>query len=127
MLTLPPAVRIYVAVEPVDIRKSFDGLSAAVREVLRLNPLSGHLFAFRNRRGDRLKILFWDRTGYWLYYKRLERGTFRLPAGVAAGDGSVEMEAAELSLLLEGIDLDGARRRPRWDPSRARAAIDMSL
>ena len=71
MLTLPPAVRIYVAVEPVDIRKSFDGLSAADREILRNDPLSGHLFVFRNRRADRMKILFWDRSGYCLVYKRL--------------------------------------------------------
>jgi transposase len=70
VLTLPPAVRIYVAVEPVDIRKAFDGLSAAVREILRQDPLSGHLFAFRNRRGDRLKILFWDRSGYCLFYNQ---------------------------------------------------------
>jgi transposase len=123
VLTLPPAVRIYVAVEPVDIRKAFDGLSAAVREILRQDPLSGHLFAFRNRRGDRLKILFWDRSGYCLFYKRLERGTFHLP--VAAGRAThVEMEAAELSLMLEGIDLRGARRRPRWDPSAARVAFE---
>jgi transposase len=123
VLTLPPAVRVYVAVEPVDIRKAFDGLSAAVREILRQDPLSGHLFAFCNRRGDRLKILFWDRSGYCLFYKRLERGTFHLPS--AAGHAThVEMEAAELSLMLEGIDLRGARRRPRWDPSAARAAFE---
>ena len=125
MLTLPPAVRIYVAAEPVDIRKSFDGLSAAVREVLRQNPLSGHLFAFRNRRGDRMKILFWDRSGYCLFYKRLERGTFRLPAEVDAAATHLEMEAAELSLMLEGIDLRGARRRPRWDPGEAAVCFDL--
>ena len=123
MLTLPPAVRIYVAVEPVDIRRSFDGLSAAVREVLRQDPLSGHLFVFRNRRGDRLKILFWDRSGYGLFYKRLERGTFQLP--VESTSTHVEMEAAELALMLEGIDLRGARRRPRWDPRAARVAFEV--
>lgn len=123
MLTLPPAVRVYVAVEPVDIRKAFDGLSAAVREVLRENPLSGHLFVFRNRRADKLKILFWDRSGYCLFYKRLERGTFRLPADVAETVTHLEMEAAELSLMLEGIDLRGARRRPRWDPREASACF----
>ena len=113
MLTLPPAVRIYVAVEAVDIRRSFDGLSAAVREVLRQDPLSGHLFVFRNRRGDRVKILFWDRSGYCLFYKRLERGTFRLPQGDAA---RLEIDAGELGLLLEGVDLVHVRRRPRWRP-----------
>jgi transposase len=124
VLTLPPAVRVYVAIEPVDIRKAFDGLSAAVREVLRENPLSGHLFVFRNRRGDRLKILFWDRSGYCLFYKRLERGTFHLPVDVDAGATHLEMESAELSLMLEGIDLRGARRRPRWDPHGTSAYFD---
>ena len=124
MLTLPPAVRVFVAVEPVDIRKAFDGLSAAVREILRENPLSGHLFVFRNRRGDRLKILFWDRSGYCLFYKRLERGTFQLPACARGPAPHLEMEAAELSLMLEGIDLRGARRRPRWDPHGASAYFD---
>lgn len=127
MLTLPPAVRIYVAAQPVDIRKAMDGLSAAVREVLRQNPLSGHLFAFRNRRGDRMKILFWDRSGYCLMYKRLERGTFRLPVEVDAAATHVEMEAADLSLMLEGIDLRGATRRPRWDPRDASACFDLHV
>ena len=127
MLTLPPSVRIYVAAEPVDIRKAMNGLSAAVREVLRQNPMSGHLFAFRNRRGDRIKILFWDRSGYCLFYKRLERGTFRLPVEVDAEAKHVEMEAAELSLMLEGIDLRGAKRRPRWDPRDASASFDLHV
>ena len=125
MLTLPPAVRIYVAVEPVDIRKSFDGLSAAVREILRNDPLSGHLFVFRNRRADRMKILFWDRSGYCLVYKRLERGTFHLPAEAAAHATHLEMESAELALMLEGIDLRGATRRPRWDPQHARVSLEV--
>jgi transposase len=125
VLTLPPAVRIYVAVEPVDIRRSFDGLSAAVREILRQDPLSGHLFVFRNRRADRVKILFWDRSGYCLFYKRLERGTFHLPSDATRHTRHVEMEAAELSLMLEGIDLRGARRRPRWDPQSARVALEV--
>jgi transposase len=93
------------------MRCSFDGLTARVASVLAADPFSGHLFVFRNRRGDRVKILFWDRSGFCLWYKRLERGTFRFPE--AAGS-SVEVEAAELMLLLEGIDLRGARRRPRW-------------
>jgi len=125
MLTLPPAVRIYVAVDPVDIRKAFDGLSAAVREILRHDPLSGHLFVFRNRRSDRLKILFWDRSGYCLVYKRLERGTFHLPAAAAEHATHLEMESAELSLMLEGIDLRGARRRPRWDPRGAAVSLEV--
>jgi transposase len=126
VLTLPPTVRIFVGVGPVDMRRSFDGLSAIVREVLRGDPLSGHLFAFRNRRGDRLKILWWDRSGYSLFYKRLERGTFALPLDAPRRDTHIEMEAAELSLMLEGIDLNGARRRPRWDPRPARTAFSPS-
>jgi transposase len=122
LLSLPPTARIFVGVSAVDMRRSFDGLSAVVREVLRENPLSGHLFVFRNRRGDRLKILWWDRSGYSLFYKRLERGTFQLPLDSPRRDTHIETESAELSLMLEGIDLNGARRRPRWDPRSARAA-----
>ena len=124
---LPPAVRIYVAVDPVDGRKGFDGLSATVREILEANPLSGHLFVFRNRRADRIKILFWDRSGYCLFSKRLERGTFRLPTDPPSGTTRIEMEAAELSLMLEGIDLRGAKRRPRWNPEIAKASFGSYL
>jgi len=111
MLSLPPAVQIYVASEPADMRKSFNGLTILVDEALDKNPLSGHLFVFCNRRGDRVKILYWDRSGFCIWYKLLERGTFHLPS-----DDSpyVEMSSAELSLLLEGIDLAGARRRLRY-------------
>lgn len=112
MLTLPPSVRVFLAAAPLDLRKSFDGLAAAARELLLQDPLSGHLFVFLNRRSDRVKILVWDRNGYWLMSKRLERGRFRTPVR----DGKVEIEAAELALMLEGIDLAGARRRPRWSP-----------
>jgi transposase len=109
---LPPSVRIFLAAAPLDLRKSFDGLAAATRELLAQDPLSGHLFVFLNRRSDRVKILVWDRNGYWLMCKRLERGRFRTPVR----DGKVEIESAELTLMLEGIDLAGARRRPRWTP-----------
>ena len=111
MFLLPPSVRIYIASEPADMRCSFDGLSARVRGVLEADPFCGHLFVFRNRRGDRVKILFWDRSGFCLWYKRLEKGTVRFPETTGA---KVQIEAAELALLLEGIDLRGARRRPRW-------------
>ena len=115
MLSLPPSVQIYVSLEVADMRRSFDGLAAMVVDILHENPLSGHLFVFRNRRGDRVKILYWDRSGYCLWYKRLEEGTFRFPVA----DGPyVEMAAAELGLLLEGIDLAGAQRRPRFEIRR---------
>lgn len=121
MLSLPWAGRIYLCTEPTDMRKGFDGLSGAVREVVGGDPLSGHLFVFVNRRRDRTKILVWEPTGFCIIYKRLERGTFRLPEAPAEGKQHVEVEASELSLMLEGIDLRGARRRPRWKP-KMRAA-----
>lgn len=114
MLTLPPTVQIFVSSEPADMRRSFDGLSALVLAVGH-DPLSGHLFVFRNRRGDRVKILCWDRSGFTLWYKRLEKGTFHLPRGQ---DGYVELEAAELMLLLEGIDLSNSRRQKRFRLAR---------
>ena len=113
MLSLPPAVRVFLASAPADGRRGIDGLAALVRETFGEDPLSGHLFVFRNRRGDRAKVLYWDRSGYWLLQKRLERGVFRFPKGEEA---RVEIEAAELGLLLEGIDLAGARRRERFTP-----------
>ncbi|MGH7859588.1 MAG: IS66 family insertion sequence element accessory protein TnpB [Candidatus Binatia bacterium] len=113
MLTLPPSVRVFLSTAPVDGRRGIDGLAALVREHFGDNPLSGHLFVFRNRRGDRAKILYWDRSGFWLLQKRLERGVFRFPSG----DGArIEVEAAELALVLEGIDLAGAKRRKRFTP-----------
>ena len=115
MLTWPRSVRVFLCAEPTDMRRSFDTLAEMTRQVLEENPQSGHLFVFRSRRADRVKILYWDRGGYALWYKRLETGQFHLPS---AQGKRVELEAAELSLLLEGIDLAGARRHRRYrDPS----------
>ena len=114
MWTLPSCVRIYVAAEPMDLRRGFDGLAAATRSVIGQSPLCGHLFVFLNRRRNRVKILAWDRTGYVLLYKRLERGTFELPTSPRRGDRHVELDSGELGLMLEGLDLRGARRRKRW-------------
>jgi transposase len=97
--------------EAADMRKSFDGLAALASNRLALDPLSGHLFVFLNKRRDRIKILYWDRDGMAVWAKRLERGTFRLPA---ATSGRVEMTTAELAALLAGIDLNTARRRVRY-------------
>jgi transposase len=116
MLTLPPSVRIFVAAEPIDLRRGFDGLAGAVRSIIRENPLSGHLFVFLNRRRDRAKILVWEASGFWLLYKRLERGCFRLPKEPADESRHVELSSSDLALMLEGIDLTGARRRPVWSP-----------
>jgi transposase len=111
VLTLSPAVRIYLATGATDLRRSIDGLAALVRERFDLDPLSGHLFLFRNRRGDRLKILAWDHGGFWVLYKRLEQGTFAWPA--EDQDDPVTMRSGDLVLLLSGIDLAQTRRR-RW-------------
>ncbi len=119
MLTLSPQVRIYLAAAPVDLRKGFDGLAAATRDIVRQDPLSGHLFVFVNRRRNRLKLLVWQPSGYLLLYKRLEKGRFQLPTAPRPGEQHIEIGAVELSLLLEGIDLRGARRRPQWVPPPA--------
>jgi transposase len=117
MLTLPPSVKIYIATAPVDMRKSFDGLSSAVQQRMQMDPLCGHLFVFFNKRSDQVRILFWDRSGFCILAKRLERGQFRPPA-CADNASHVDMEAAELGLILEGIDLQRAVRRPRWKPHK---------
>lgn len=121
MLTLPSTVRIYLAAEPVDLRKGFDALAATAREVIRADPLSGHLLVFMNRRANRMKILLWQPSGFLLLYKRLERGCFKLPRHPQPGSQHIEIEATELTLLLEGIDLRGSQRRSRWIPKKTLA------
>lgn len=115
MLTLPSSVRVYLAAQPVDLRRGHDGLVAMVRNVWRLNPFEGHLFVFVGRRMDRVKILVWDRNGFVLYYKRLSQGRFRMPA-IAAGATRVEMDATTLAMLLDGIDVRQVRRPAVWSP-----------
>lgn len=115
-MTLPSVVRIYLATEPVDLRRGFDGLAAATRSLMGADPMSGHVFVFVNRRRNRVKLLVWDRSGFVLLYKRLEKGTFTLPSRPTPGQRHVEVDAGELGLLLEGLDLRGARRRKRWVP-----------
>jgi transposase len=98
MLTLPPSVRIYVASQTTDMRKGFDGLMAIVKGQWSLDVYSGHLFVFFGRRGDRAKVLFWDRGGFVIYYKRLERGRFRMPR-MSADAQRAEMDATELAMF----------------------------
>jgi len=106
-------VRVYLCTSTTDMRKGFDTLAVLVRDGLGCDPMSGHLFLFVGRRRDRLKILYWDRDGYALWYKRLEQGTFRMP--VAKPDAaSIELKASELAMLLEGIDLRRIKRRKRF-------------
>lgn len=111
MLSLPAAVRVFVAVAPADLRKGFDGLAQVTRDTIAQDPLSGHFFVFSNRRRDRIKILYWDRDGWVVWMKRLERGTFRWPT--LASD-HVEWTAVELAAVLGGIDLKATRKRPRF-------------
>jgi transposase len=122
VLTLPSTVRIYMAAEPVDLRRGFDGLAAATRQIIHADPLSGHLFCFLNRRRNRLKILLWQPSGFLLLFKRLERGCFKLPQAPLPGQRHLEMEPADLALMMEGIDLRGARRRKRWSPQNSLAS-----
>lgn len=121
MLTLPSSVRVYVAAAPVDLRKSFDGLAAIVGSVFQHDPLSGHLHVFHNKRGNLVRVIFWDRTGYVIVSKRLARGRSRFALQAASGEPCIEMEGAELALILEGIDLSGAKRLKRWRPEKKAA------
>lgn len=111
------AVRVYLCTSPADMRRGFDTLAAMVRDYLGYDPLSGHLFLFVGRDKDRIKILYWDRDGFALWYKRLEEGTFRLPSKNTGK--SVELKASELAMLLAGIDLTSIKRRKRFTRASA--------
>ncbi len=113
MLSFPTAVRIWLALAPADLRKGFDALAELVWQHLRNDPLSGHVFVFRNRRSDRIKLLYWDIDGFIIVYKRLERGTFRFPAATE-GQPGVTVRAAELAMLLDGVDWQNAKRSKRY-------------
>jgi len=128
MLNLSRTTRVFLATEPTDMRKGFDGLFALVESVIKEDPFSGHLFVFRNHRRDRLKVLWWDRDGLAIFYKRLERGSYQFPTDVTARKPSdptrsadpgqprrCEIRSDELALLLEGIDLGSVKRRPRYE------------
>lgn len=114
MLSFPASVRIFVAPGVTDMRKSFDGLAHLAREVLKQDPLSGHVFVFSNRRRDRVKILVWDRSGFWLFAKRLEKGTFPWPSPADVGE-SHRISSTDLGMILGGIDLKRAHRRKWFD------------
>ena len=114
MLTLPPSVKIFIYTQPTDMRCGFNKLSMLTENFMRKDPFSGHLFVFFNKCGDKCKILFWDRTGFCIWYKKLQEGTFeRLPN--PEGRASVEVDIAKLTWILEGIDLFKARRRKRYE------------
>ena len=111
MLSFPAAIQVFLCTVPCDMRRSFDGLSMMAEHIVRANPLSGHLFVYCNRRTDRLKILYWDRDGWAIWYKRLEAGTFQYPFSEG---GRKEIAAWELGVLLEGIDMKAGKRRKRY-------------
>jgi transposase len=117
MIAVTGTLRVFVCTQPADMRRSFDGLCGMARDMMNEDPLSGHLFLFRNRNRDRLKILYWDRDGLAIWYKRLEEGTWQFPTDLSEQPHDVagsEITAEELSLLLGGIDLHSARQRRRW-------------
>jgi transposase len=124
VLSISRTTRVFLATEPTDMRKGFDGLFALVENVIREDPFSGHLFVFRNRKRDRLKVLWWDSDGLAIFYKRLERGNYQFPtdAMVQRHDSNdddtaaprCEIRSNELSLLLDGIDLGSVKRRQRY-------------
>ena len=121
MILLPQSVKVYVATAPANLRKSFEGLSNEVRSVLALDPLSGHLFLFLNRRRTQVKMLLFTRGGFTIVHKRLERGRFTFPTQVMPGAMRVEIEAHELSALLEGLEPSTASAARRWTPLFATA------
>ena len=116
MLLLPPSVRILLAAEPVDLRKSIDGLSALVRTQWKENLYAGHLFVFVSRRGNRVKILSWDKGGFVITYKRLEKGRFRLPRFHEGALGA-QLDATQLAMLLDGIEMGRVQRPKKWSPA----------
>lgn len=122
MLSVAAGAKVYLAAQPVDLRRGHDGLCALVHSQFKMDPLGGHLFVFVGRRVDRVKVLFWDRGGFVLYYKRLARGRFRMPR-IAKGADSVVLDGTELAMLLGGFDLVGARRTEAWEPRSGRRRV----
>ena len=124
MLSFPPTVRISLCTQHADMRKGFDGLAQMVREFLGDDPLSGHLFVFRSKRGDRIKLLYWDSDGLVVWYKRLEKGNFKFPPATDGGNG-VQVRMADLAMILDGVDLGSVKRQRRYQkppPSTAQPA-----
>lgn len=116
MIALPPQIRVFLHRRPTDMRKSFAGLIALTESELQQDPLSGSFFAFVNRRRDRIKILYWGQTGFCIWYQQLQRGTYQLPCYESLDEReTLEVSRAQLSLILDGIDLASARQRLRYE------------
>lgn len=122
MLSLGPGVQIFLATEPVDLRRGHDGLITLVQSRWDVDPYSGTLFVFFGRRRDRVKVLFFSTGGFVIYYKRLEKGRFSMPA-VPEGASHIALDAASLAMLLDGIDLRVVRRTPMWQPQKQPATL----
>jgi transposase len=118
MIHLPASVRVYLCLSPCDMRLSFDGLHALVRDHLELDAFAGHLCLFASRRKDRLKIIYWDTDGFAIWAKRLEEGVYKIPSG-DPGARRIEVTTEELGALLSGIDLSAATRRRRYKRAQA--------
>jgi transposase len=121
VLSFSPGVQVFMAVEPVDMRKSFDGLSAAVEAVFGRNVLDGHLFLFLNKRRDRIKALWWDGDGLAMFAKRLEIGSYEIPQHAPATQ-QLQLDATQLALLLGGVELGSVKLRPRYVRAAASAS-----
>jgi transposase len=115
MLSFSGSLKVFVAIEPCDLRQGFNGLHAAVSERLQEDPQSGALFVFSNRRHTRLKILYWDQTGLWILTKRLEEGTFAWPKDIEPGKTKLALTPQALAMLTDGVDLRGAKMRPWYE------------
>lgn len=119
MIALPPQIRVVLYRKPTDMRKSFNGLVALTQSELKQDPLSGSLFVFLNRRRDRIKILYWGQIGFCIWYQQLQKGTYQFPEHAAlAGQEALEVTRAQLSLILDGIDLSSVKQRPRFQLER---------
>lgn len=114
MLRAPDTARIFLCTDDVDMRKSFDSLRGIIRSAMHLDPLCGSLFVFKNKRGDRIKCVYWDETGFAMWYKVLQRGTFQFPNLQNHSSAGLEIDASTMRLILDGIDLGSIRRRPRF-------------
>ncbi len=120
MFMLPSSVKIFVGRDPVDMRKSFDGLAGLTRSILNQDPLSGHLFVFFNRRVDRVKILWWNHGGFCLFARRLESGRFWIQSVRNHPEDTIVMSSRDLAMILEGIDMTGVRKRKNWTPKQTK-------
>lgn len=137
MIALVQSLKVFLCTEPTDMRRSFDGLCGMASSIMQQDPLSGHLFVFRNRTADRIKILYWDQDGLAIWYKRLEKGSFQFPCDLTKAElpsdskgattkptSSLEVSVSDLSMLLHGIDLSSIQKRKRYERPAQQKSIE---